>query len=86
MFPLVIIAVITAILFMSQAIVHFNIGKSSQEQRVYRVTPYLSIHIPDGREAVFIIGTVIVFSFLSATISSIIIHHSGYRLFGVKLN
>ncbi len=86
MFPIVIIALITSILFMNQALIHFNIGKESKHQTIYKVTPYFGIHIPDATESMYIIGTVIVFSLLSAAISSVILHHSGYKLFGIKLN
>ena len=85
MFPIVIITIITAILFVNQALIHFNLGKESKVDKVYRITPYFAIHIPDKRETAYIIGTVLVFSLLSASISSVILHHSGYKLFGIKI-
>ena len=79
------ITIITFILFCIEALIHFNIGKKSRNEKqtqpqtqthnFLNIANLFSIHIPDKSEFIQIFVTVLLFSVISGFCSSYIIKH-----------
>ena len=75
------ISLVTFILFCTEALIHFTIGKngginkSQTEHTYFKIYNGLTIHIPDKTEFYQIVGTTLFFSLLSGIISSYFIKY-----------
>jgi hypothetical protein len=63
-----------------EAIMHFNIGKNgvNKKHKYINVSDKIKIHIPDKKELLDIVKTVLLFSCLSGLLSAYIIKHHIY--------
>jgi ABC-type cobalt transport system substrate-binding protein len=68
-YRIVITTMVTFLIFLGEAMIHYNIGKNSNNNTVEQVKPLY----PSLNEFIWIAGIVLLFSFLSGYISSIII-------------
>jgi hypothetical protein len=77
----VLITLITFFLFLFEALIHFNIGKKSRNEKLTKTHKFINIsnlftiHIPDKSEFFGIFVTVLLFSSISGFFSSYIIKY-----------
>lgn len=76
-FYFLIITAITFVLFFSEALIHFNIGRIAngkpRKDTYIRISDHVRIHVPDKDEFFKIAITVLIFSTISGFISAYIL-------------
>ena len=74
----ILITIVTFIIFFFESLIHFSIGKKGnniKEHKFINIFNIFVIHIPDKKELIKIIITVIFFSLISGICSSLILHY-----------
>ena len=82
-FLFIIITFVTSIIFLIEALIHFNIGKGVVKtkfpsHKFIQISRNIKIHIPDKTEFIEIFLTVLIFSSISGLVSSYIIKYHLY--------